>query len=87
MTIFFWLCWSCEMLAALFWVASELKLTYLKPNPFSFLSVLYLLLALAFRFAFEMPAMSNAMVFVPAIPLILLLLIFVIHAMSGTKWN
>lgn len=75
------------MVAVLFWIGSEMKLQYLKPNPFSFLSALYLLGVLAIRFGLGAEQLSAWMVIIPAIPLLLMLLIVIIHTLTGGKWN
>lgn len=87
MNYIFWICWSAEFAACLFWIASEMKLQYLQPNPFSFLSALYLLLVLALRIGLDAKKISMIMVGIPAVPLLLLLLIVVVHTISGSRWN
>ena len=75
------------MAAVLFWIGSEMKLQYLTPNPFSFLSALYLLGALAIRFGLGALSISAWMVIIPALPLLVMMLFVIIHTISGGKWN
>lgn len=83
----FWLLWSIECALALWWVGSEMGYQYLKPNPFSFLALLYLALVLVVRFALKWTVASNVMVLIPAIPLFFMLLIILVSVFGGGKWN
>lgn len=83
----FWILWIAEFILALWWVITELQLTHLKPNPFAFLSLLYLFLTLAVRFGSGLTKISMGMVLVPAIPLLMMALIVVISVISGKRWN
>jgi hypothetical protein len=85
MTYIFWICWAAEMLAVFFWLASEMKLKYLLPNPFSFISAVYLFIVLALHFS-DQPAVALMMVIIPAIPLLVLLLLVTLHSVLGGKW-
>ena len=87
MKYIFWICWSTEFAGCLFWIASEMKLQYLKPNPFSFICTLYLLLVLALRMGLDAKKMSMIMVGVPAVPLLALLFFVIVHTISGGRWN
>lgn len=87
MKYIFWICWTGEMIAVLCWIGSEMKLQYLKPNPFSFLSALYLLTVLAVRFGAGAEKLSAWMVILPALPLLLMMLFVIIHTISGGRWN
>jgi len=87
MKYIFWICWIGEITAVLFWIGSEMKLQYLKPNPYSFLSALYLLAVLAMRFGTGAERLSAWMVILPALPLLLMLLFVIIHTLTGGKWN
>jgi hypothetical protein len=59
----------------------------LPPNPYSYLFLLYLTIVLILRVGVHAIAVTNGMVLIPAIPLLGLLLIIVMHAASGSKWN
>lgn len=87
MSILFWICWVSEFCFAIWWVATELKLTTLPPNPFSFLSIGYILLVLAIRFGAGFITLSNILVFIPAIPLLLMGFIVIAAWLSKSKWN
>jgi len=85
MNYIFWICWAVEMLAVFFWLASEMRLKYLSPNPFSFISALYLCVVLALRFT-NQPAVALMMVIIPAIPLVMMFFLFTLHTVFGSKW-
>ena len=87
MNYIFWICWSAEFAACIFWIGSELKLQYIRPDPFSFLCTLYLLLVLALRIGMDAKKVSVMMVGLPAIPLLAMLLFIIIHTISDGKWN
>ena len=87
MKYLFWICWTGEMAVVLFWIGSEMKLQYLTPNPYSFLSALYLLGTLAVRFGLGAQNLSACMVIIPALPLLLMILFLIIHTISSGKWN
>ncbi len=87
MKYIFWICWISEMAGVVWWITDEMKLQYLKPNPFAFVSFLYLLAALAIRFGLHQQGLSNGMIFIPAIPLLFMLLMVMIHTISGGRWN
>lgn len=87
MVIFFWILWTAEFILALWWLQSEMKLTRLKANPYVFVSLLYLIATLAFRFGAGLNKFSLAMVTIPAIPLAGILFIIIISIISGKRWN
>ncbi|MFT3681208.1 MAG: hypothetical protein QM791_13110 [Ferruginibacter sp.] len=87
MDYIFWIFWTGEMLAALFWIGSEMKLQYLKPNPYAFLSFFYLLAALVIRYNIESGKLSVLMVIIPGVPLLMMLFIVLVHTLTGGKWN
>lgn len=87
MDILFWICWIAEMGVVAWWIISELQLRYLSPNIFSFLSLFYLLTVLFIRFEVKWDTVSVFMVGLPAIPLSGMLLIIILHMLSGRKWN
>ena len=87
MTILFWVLWVSEFILTGWWLQSEMKLTYIKTNPFVFVSFLYLLVALGVRYGLHLPKLSLGMVGIPAIPLVCFLLIIVIAGITGAKWN
>jgi hypothetical protein len=64
-----------------------MKLTYLKPNAYAFISILYLLTVLGVRFGLNLPKISLGMVTIPAIPLAVILLIVIIAVLTGSRWN
>jgi len=83
----FWILWIAELLVAGWWISTELQLTYLKPNPLAFVSLVYLLLALGLRYGAGFFKLSLGMVLVPAIPLTMMGFLIVITMFSGGKWN
>lgn len=85
MKYLFWICWAAEMIVAIWWIYTELKLTHLRANPFAFLSFFYLLAALGVRYL--APSISNVMVWIPAVPLGIMGLIILVTVVSGQKWN
>ena len=87
MNVLFWVLWVSEFMLTGWWLQSEMKLTYIKPNPNVFLSFLYLLIALGVRYGIHLPKLSMGMVGIPAIPLVCLLLIMIIAGITGAKWN
>lgn len=87
MNILFWICWIGEAGVVLWWIITDMQQKHMEPNPFSFLSFVYLLVVLMIRFIFEWTSVSNIMVMVPAFPLLGLLFIIIAHALSGKKWN
>ena len=87
MTILFWTLWIAEFVLNVWWLFNEMKLTYLKTNPYVYISLLYLLAALAVRFGAGFSKTSLAMVAVPAIPLAGMLLIVIISVLTGARWN
>jgi len=87
MAIFFWILWIGEFILSGWWLQSEMKLTHLKPNPYAFLSLLYLLIALGVRFGLGLPKISMGMIGIPAIPLAGMALIIIISALTGARWN
>ena len=87
MNIIFWFCWSVEVVLTIWWLFQDLKLTYLKLNPFITLSFLYLALVMLIRLGLNWTRVSDAMVLIPAIPLVGLLLIITVHAKTGGRWN
>jgi len=72
----FWICWSAEITAALLWIISEMKLSYVSPSPWAFIIALYLVIVLALRFGFEADRTSVVLVTLPAVPVILLGMLF-----------
>jgi hypothetical protein len=83
----FWILWVVEFILAAWWIITEMQLTYLKPNPFAFLSIAYLVLILAVRFGAGFTKLSMGMVIVPAIPLSLMAFIIIVSVVTGAKWN
>lgn len=83
----FWVLWIAEFILAAWWIITELQLTYLKPNAFAFLSLLYLFLTLAVRFGAGLTKVSMGMVIIPAIPLSLMAFIVIVSVLTGAKWN
>jgi hypothetical protein len=87
MNTFFWILWIIEFILTGWWLQSEMKLTYLKPNPFVFITLLYLLATLGIRYGLRLPKISMGMVGIPAIPLAVMLLIVIIAGITGARWN
>ncbi len=71
----FWICWGAEIATVFYWISKEVSLPY-EPNPLSFYAGLYLIIVLAFRFAFDMQKVSTMMVALPAIPLVAIASLF-----------
>jgi len=72
----FWICWSAEIAAALLWIISEMKLSYVSPSPWAFIIALYLVIVLAVRFGFDADKTSLVLVTLPAVPVVLLGVLF-----------
>ena len=87
MIVLFWIFWCAEFILAAWWTISEANYKHLRPNPFASLSVFYILLVLGVRVFGKAIAITNVMVFIPAIPLGGLALIYIIFAISGGKWQ
>jgi len=68
----FWVCWSAEIAACFIWMLSELRPQYVAPSPYAFIATLYLIVAMAIRFAFDAEKISIAMIAVPVLPFIAL---------------
>ena len=69
---FFWVCWSVEITACFIWMLSELNPQYISLSPYSFIVALYLMIALAIRFAFDAEKVSVAMIAIPLLPFVAL---------------
>ena len=87
MIYIFWCCWVAEMIAAVVWITSELKLQYVSPNPFAFISAAWLLFVLAVFFFTTRHTAALLMVIIPAIPLLGLLLLVMIYKLAGGRYN
>jgi hypothetical protein len=87
MNIVFWICWVAEFAVVLWWIITDAQQKHMDPNPYSYLCLIYLAVVLVVRLGMHATGVSNAMVIVPAIPLLGLLLIIILHALSGKKWN
>jgi hypothetical protein len=87
MAILFWICWIAELGVVLWWIITDAKQTHMEANPYSYLSLVYLLAVLGVRLGLHANSVSNAMVMIPAIPLLGLGLIIVVSVLSGKKWN
>ncbi len=87
MIILFWICWVAELGVVVWWIFTELQLKYLSPNIYSFLGLGYLLLTLLIWYQPRGKTIAMFMTGLPAIPLTGMLLIIVIHSLSGGKWN
>ena len=87
MEILFWICWIIEMIIVGWWWITDSKHTHLKPNPFIFISMLYLLIVLLLRLELGWVRASEAMVVLPMIPLAGLSLIIVVHMTHKGRWN
>jgi hypothetical protein len=81
----FWICWSVEMAVSFFWIADEIKIRELAPNPWSFVLALYLMMVLAIRFGFEANRASALLVALPAMPLLLISSLFSHKSHSEVK--
>lgn len=71
----------------LWWLIDDLSLTYIPLNPTVLLGIGYLALVLFVRLGLKQHRLSHWMVFLPAIPLLALLLLVVIATISGVRWN
>jgi hypothetical protein len=87
MEIIFWICWAAEFIVVLWWIITDAQQEYLKPNPVSYLCLVYLVIVLGVRVGLHANVVSKAMVTIPAIPLLGLLFIIVVSMLSGKKWN
>jgi hypothetical protein len=87
MDFLFWLCWTGELGVVLWWLFTDLQLEYIEINVYSVFSLIYLLVVLLIRFQPGWETVSLLMVGLPAVPLTGLLLVMVLHAVSGGKWN
>lgn len=87
MSIVFWIFWVIEIVVVTWWVTDEMKLTRQQPNVLAFLSFLYVLSALLIRYGLHATGISNVMVLLPGIPLVLVMLPVIIHAICGGRWN
>ncbi len=84
MKYFFWVCWFAEITACVAWMLAELCTQYNPINPISFFAALYVIIALAIRFAFDAEKMSVAMVALPVLPLVALrLALFPVRRQKG----
>ena len=87
MNIIFWICAVSELLLTLWWLQTDMKLTHKQMNPYIPLALLYLGLAFIIRFSAGWIRVSDAMVVIPAIPLLGLGLIIGITMKHGGRWN
>jgi hypothetical protein len=87
MNILFWVLWVSELLGVCWWLYGEMKSTYRQPNPFVFLSLLYLLAVLGIRFGLGILKLSMGMVVIPAIPLLFLVLVVIIASTTRGRMN
>ena len=87
MRVLFWTLWTSEFILTCWWLLSEIKLRYLKPNPYAFLSLLWLLVTPGVRFGLNLPEVSLWMVGIPSIPLAGMLLIIIVAALTGARWK
>jgi hypothetical protein len=87
METLFWICWITELIVVLWWIITDAQQTHMRPNPVSYLCLLYLLGVLGLRLGLQEYRISNAMVMIPAIPLLGLGCIIVLSVLSGKKWN
>jgi hypothetical protein len=87
MDFLFWLCWTAEVGVVLWWLFTDLQLEYVEVNVYSVFSLIYLMIALLIHFQPGWESFSLLMVGLPAVPLTGLLLIVLLHAASGKKWN
>lgn len=87
MEIIFWICWVAELIVVLWWIITDAQQTHIKPNPVSYVCLVYLFLVFGIRLGLHANTVTNAMVMIPAIPLLGLLLIIVASMLSGKKWN
>jgi len=87
MEILFWICWIAELIVVLWWIITDAQQKHMEANPYSYLCLLYLLGVLGVRLGLHANNVSNAMVMIPAIPLLGLAFIIVVSVLSGKKWN
>jgi|GEM_PF-1603274 len=76
MKYLFWICWSVEVAASLFWILNEVKLQHIAPSPWSMWVGLYLVIVLALRFGFDANKVSAILVALPALPFLAMRLLF-----------
>jgi hypothetical protein len=90
--ILFWTCWGIEFVFMLWWLFDDMKLTYIKLNPFIYIGFMWLMVALVIRLALGMKGISLTMVSITAVPLAIMgafLLVVMLASLSGKpmRWN
>lgn len=87
MNILFWICWIAELITVCWWIFTDTQQKNLQANPYSYLCLIYLIAVIAIRLGFHSVKLSNAMVMIPAVPLLLLGIIILAAMFSREKWN
>lgn len=87
MKYIFWIAWIIDAGVAAWWVLSDLKLEYIKPNPYSFVFLIYVIAALLIYLLSAHTKTAMIMTLIPAIPLIIMTFVAIIATLTGAKWN
>jgi hypothetical protein len=87
MKYLFWICWIIDAGVAAWWVISDMNLQYIRPNPYSFVFLLYVLVNLLIFLLSDYKKAALIMSLIPTIPLALMMLVIIIVTLTGGKWN
>jgi hypothetical protein len=87
MKYIFWFCWLLDAGVAAWWVLSDLNLTYIRPNPYSYVFLFYVIAALLIYLMSSYTKVAMIMSIIPAIPMLIMGLIIIIVTLTGGRWN